>query len=405
MKDTVAKIKQLSGNYRDYTVDILRKMVAVKGESGTEEDRCKIIETLCREAGFDEVYTDGLGSVIGRIGNGKKKLAFDAHIDTVGIGDLAQWETDPYGGEIRDGYLYGRGTSDQLGGAASMIAAGRILKELEYTGDYSVYFTFTVMEEDCDGIAWLYLIGEEGLKPDYVVSTEPTCNDLHRGHRGRMEIEIHLKGRACHGSRPHEGDSAAYKAAKAALAIQKLNADLKPDDENFLGKGTVTVSSMQVTGPSQCSVPDTARLYLDRRLTWGEDATLAISQVEEYIREATGEKPYRVFMPEYQKRGYKNTDYTQELYFPTWKLEANHPLVTATENAYQMLFKEPMITEAHVGSTNAVAFAGRYGIPSIIVGPGDPAEAHKANEKIKVDNLEVCSALYALLPYVLDDTK
>lgn len=405
MNDTADKIKQLSEIYRDYTVDVLRKMVAVKGESGTEGDRCKIIEALCREAGFDGVFTDGLGSVVGRVGSGKKKLAFDAHIDTVGIGDPTQWETNPYGGEIRDEYLYGRGTSDQLGGAASMIAAGRILKELGYAGEYSVFFTFTVMEEDCDGIAWLYLIGEEGLRPDYVVSTEPSCNHLHRGHRGRMEIEIQLKGRACHGSRPHEGDSAAYKASKAALAIQKLNSDLQPDNENFLGKGTVTVSSMHVTGPSQCSVPDTARLYLDRRLTWGEDAPLAIGQVEHYIQEAIDEKPYRVFMPEYQKRGYKNTDYTQELYFPTWKLPADHPLVAATENAYQMLFKEVMITEAHVGSTNAVAFAGRYGIPAVIVGPGDPAEAHKANEKIKVDNLTACSALYALLPYILDDMK
>lgn len=397
------QIKSLSERYRDYQVDILREMISVPGESGTEEERAKIITRMCKDAGFDEVYTDGLGSVVARLGKGSKILAFDAHIDTVGIGDPLQWKTDPYGGEIIDGYMYGRGTSDQLGGAASMIAAGRILKELGYSGDYSIYFTFTVMEEDCDGLAWLYLIEEEGLKPDYVVSTEPSSNELHRGHRGRMEIEIQLKGKACHGSRPHEGDSAAYKASRAALSIEKLNDVLEPDDENFLGKGTVTVSYMNVTGPSQCAVPDLATLYLDRRLTWGEDADLAISQVKEYIRDAINEEPHKVYMPSYEKRGYLNTDYTQELYFPTWKLDKDHPLVVATEKAYEILNGTKMVNVAHVGSTNAVAFAGRHGIPSVIVGPGDPAEAHTADEKIEVDNLVVCTGLYALLPYVLED--
>lgn len=391
-------IKALSKTYLDDTVEVLRKMVAVPGFSGTEGERCAIIERLCREAGFDEVFVDGLGSVVGRVGSGPKKIAFDAHIDTVQIGDLSQWTADPFGGEIRDGYLYGRGVSDQLGGAASMITAGRILKELGYDGEYSVYFTFTVMEEDCDGIAWLYLIDKVGLKPDYVVSTEPTLNHLHRGHRGRMEIEILLKGLACHGSRPQEGDSAAYKAARAALAIEQLNARLQPDEENFLGKGTVTVSSMHVTGPSQCSVPDEAKLYLDRRLTWGEDAALAISQVERCIEEATGEKPFRVYMPHYDaKHGYKKADFGQELYFPTWKLAADHPLVVKTQQVYRSLFGTEMVTEAHVGSTNATAFAGRYAIPSIIVGPGDPAQAHKADERLLVDNLAVCSAVYAAL--------
>ena len=79
--------------------------------------------------------------------------------------------------EIKDGFIYGRGVSDQLGGAASMIACGKMLKELGYDGEYSVYFTFTCMEEDCDGIAWLYLVEKENLKTDYVVSTEPIRGD------------------------------------------------------------------------------------------------------------------------------------------------------------------------------------------------------------------------------------
>lgn len=396
------KIKELSEQYRDYTSQLLSKMIQIPGFSGREKERCEMIVELCKEAGFDEVRIDGLGSVVGRVGHGPKKIAFDAHIDTVEIGDRSQWTKDPHCGEIKDGLIYGLGSSDQLGGAAAMIASGRMLKELGYDGEYTVYYTFTVMEEDCDGLCWLYLIQEEGLKPDYIVSTEPTACKLFRGQRGRMEIEILIKGISSHGSIPHNGISAAYKASRAALAMEQLNEDLKPDEDNFLGKGSVTVSEMEVTGPSQCSVPDEARLYLDRRLTWGEDDKIAIGQVKDYITRALGEEPYKVYMPNYKKRGYKNTDFTQELYFPTWKTEDSNQIVVSSRKAYKELYGKDIIEGPCIYSTNVVAFAGRHHIPTVVMGPGDVEACHKPNETTRVDDLVVCSALYTILPYILD---
>ena len=396
------QIKQLSEKYREYTAEVLGKMIRIPGFSGKEEDRCKAIVKLCEEACFDEVYIDGLGSVVGRIGHGPKKLAFDAHIDTVEVGDRTQWKEDPFCGRVtEDGLVYGLGSSDQLGGAACMIASGRILKELGYDGEFTVYYTFTVMEEDCDGLCWLYLIEEEKLKPDYIVSTEPTACRLFRVQRGRMEIEILLNGISSHGSLPHNGVSAAYKASRAALAMEKLNEDLKPDEDHFLGKGSVVVSMMDVKGPSQCSVPDEAKLYLDRRLTWGENEEIAIGQVVEYITEALGEAPYKVYMPHYQKRGYKNTDFTQELYFPTWKTEENHELVVSSRKAFQKLYGSDLVPGPCVYSTNAVAFCGRHHIPTVIMGPGDVEACHKPNETTRVNDLVTCTAFYAMLPYIL----
>jgi putative selenium metabolism hydrolase len=222
----------------------------MKSYSSQEENVCRLIVDLCKEAGFDEVKVDRLGSVVARIGYGPRTIAFDAHIDTVEVGNVANWTFDPFSGEIRDDMVLGRGASDQKGGAASMITAGKILKEINYDGEFSIFFTFTVMEEDCDGMCWKYLIEEENFKPDFVVSTEPTSCRIYRGHRGRMEIRIILKGISCHGSAPERGVSAAYKAARAALAIERLNGDLQPDDDQFLGKGTITVSQIQVSGPS-----------------------------------------------------------------------------------------------------------------------------------------------------------
>ena len=372
--------------YRDYTANNLSLMVKAKSYSSKEEDVCRLIVKLCQEAGFDEVRIDGLGSVIGRVGYGPKVIAFDAHIDTVEVGNMKNWTFDPFCGDVKDGLVYGRGTSDQKGGAASMITAGRILKELGYAGEYSVYFTFTVMEEDCDGMCWKYLIEEEKFKPDLVVSTEPTSCRLYRGHRGRMEIRIILRGISCHGSAPERGVSAAYKAAKAALAIEQLNKDLQPDDDKFLGKGTITVSQMDVKGPSQCAVADYAMIYCDRRLTWGEDADLAISQVREYVAKATGDKPEDIIveMPNYEKLGWTNKEYSQELYFPTWKIPEEHYLVQAGIKGHEELFGKAPIVDKWTFSTNCVATTGRHKIPAIGFGPGDEAQAHAPNEITRV---------------------
>ncbi len=396
-KDILAKAKE----YRQYTAEVLSKMVKIPSYSGDEEAVCRKIVELCEEAGFDEVRIDGLGSVVAKIGKGPKILAFDAHIDTVTVGDPSAWEKEPFSGEIDDTYVWGRGSSDQKGGAASMITAGRILKELGYDEEYTLYFTFTVMEEDCDGMCWKYLIEEEKLVPDFAVSTEPTSCRLYRGHRGRMEMVVKIKGVSSHGSAPERGVSAAYKAAKAALAMEKLNSDLQPDEDNFLGKGTIVVSEMKVNGPSQCAVPDQAMLYLDRRLTWGEDAELAISQVKSYIKEALGEEPESVTMPDYEELGWKKLDYHQELYFPTWKIERTHPLVESGVDAYSSLYGKDPVVDKWTFSTNGVAICGRHKIPLIGFGPGDEKEAHAPNEKNRIDDLEICSAFYAMLPYKL----
>ena len=380
-------------DYRMECAEVLSGLVKIPSYSGGEEAVCSRIAELCSDYGFDEVRIDGLGSVVARLGDGPKKMAFDAHIDTVETGDSAQWELDPFSGEIAEGKVFGRGAADQKGGAAAMITAGKILKEVGWHDDYSLYFTFTVLEEDCDGLCWLYLIEEEKLVPDYFISTEPTACKLTRGQRGRMEIECSVKGKSAHGSAPERGDSAAYKTARAALALERLNDDLQPDPDRFLGKGSVVVSRVEAHGPSQCAVPDQGMLYLDRRLTTGEDAELALSQVREY----GGDDLNTVEVPRYTKKGYRGTEYGQELYFPTWMIPEQHPLVRAGVESYTGLFDGPPVVSCWTFSTNGVAVCGRHSIPSIGFGPGDEDQAHAPNEWNRIADLERCSAFYAML--------
>lgn len=392
-----AEVASVAEGYRDWTAENLAKIIQTPAMSTAEGPRIRLLQTMCEEAGCDEVRIDGLGNLLARVGSGPKKLAIDAHIDTVNVGDRSQWIRDPFSGDIADGLVHGRGAADQLGGAASMITAARILAESRPSGPYEVWFTFTTMEEDCDGLCWLYLIEQEGFVPDLYVSSEATSLRLYRGHRGRMEMEVRLKGVSCHGSAPERGISAAYRAARAALAIEELNESLKPDEDAFLGKGTVTVSKMEVTGPSQCAVPDQGSLYLDRRLTSGETKELAVAQVVD-AAQAAGVADVEVVVPRYDVTSWTGTRYGQELYFPTWTLPAEHALVQAGIAAHRTAFGLDPVVDKWTFSTNAVAVAGRHGIPSIGFGPGDEKDAHAPNESIRIDDLWKAAAFYAALP-------
>lgn len=385
-------IRQKAKEYRDETARYLSEMVKIPSVSCEEKDVVLKIKELLKSAGVKDVRIDGLGNCIARVGNGPKILAIDAHIDTVDTGDESQWEHPPFSGLIKDGFVHGRGTVDQEGGAASMITAARILTEMEYDGDYSVYFTFTVMEEDCDGMCWEYLINEEKLVPDFAVITEPTNLGIYRGHRGRMEMELYFKGLSAHGSAPERGKNVIYSASKVALEIEKLNDNLRSDP--FLGKGTIAATLLRSQSPSLCAIPDYARMHIDRRLTWGEDKESALAELKRICGDDV-----MIEVPEYDSPSYTGTVYRIEKYFPTWKIPEDHPLVQAGAKTYEALFNEKPRIDKWTFSTNGVSICGRHGIPCIGFGPGNEIYAHAPNEKTPIDHLEKAAAFYTLLVY------
>ena len=395
MKNIEFKIKELSEKYRDYTANNLSKLIQIKSLSKEEKLVQLELKRQMEEAGFDEVKIDGLGNVIGRIGNGKKILAIDGHMDTVDMGNLKNWDFDPLGGEIKDGFVHGRGTVDQEGGPAAFVTSGKILKELGFDKDMTIYFVGSVMEEDCDGLCWKYIIEEEGIKPDFVISTEPTNLNLYRGHRGRMEMHVSFYGVSSHGSAPERGKNAIYMASRIALEIEKLNERLK--DDEFLGKGSVTISEIISNSPSLCAVSDFARIHLDRRLTWGETKESAVKEIEELIKGMNAE----VKVLDYFEKAYTGLEYGMEKYYPTWKIPEDHQIVQTGVKAYKNLFGKDVKIDKWTFSTNCVTINGVYGIPTIGFGPGNEILAHAPNEKVAIDDLVVASAFYAAFAYEL----
>ena len=376
--------------YRDYTARNLSKLVQTKSLSTKEKDVVELIKSMMEEANFDEVFIDGLGNVIGRIGNGKKVIAIDGHIDTVDVGNLDNWTFDPFSGEIKDGYVLGRGSADQKGGVASFITAGKILKEIGLKNDATIYFVGSVMEEDCDGLCWKFIIEEDKIKPDVVILTEPTKCNIYRGHRGRMEIEVEFRGLSAHGSAPERGKNAIYMAAHSLIEIEKLNDNLAFDE--FLGKGSVTVSQIVSDSPSLCAVADYCRFHLDRRLTFGEDKDLALNEIKNIVSKFNGE----VKLLYYEETSFTGKKYGMEKYYPTWKMELDHPVVQNGIRAYKELFNTDPTVDKWTFSTNGVVIRGVYGIPAIGFGPGDEVFAHAPDEKISIDDLVKASAFYAM---------
>jgi len=315
------RIFDLAKKYEDYTAGNLSKLIQHKSLSMGEKEVATLLKGMMEEANFDEVKIDGLGNVIGRIGNGKKVIAIDGHIDTVDLGNLDDWKFDPLGGEIKDGYVLGRGSADQSGGPIAGVTAGKILKEIGLTNNVTIYVVGSVMEEDCDGLCWKYIVEEDKIKPDCVIVTEPTNLNIYRGHRGRMEIEVSFYGLSAHGSAPERGKNAIYMASKAALEIEKLNERLMVDE--FLGKGSVTISEMVSSSPSLCAVADFCKFHLDRRLTKGEDKELALSQVREIVKDMNA----KVELLNYKEKAYTGLEYGMEKYFPTWVIEEDHHVI------------------------------------------------------------------------------
>lgn len=381
----------------------LRDMLRLPSESGQEEAVIRRIREEMDKLGY-RTEIDPMGNVLGYLGTGPRLLAFDAHIDTVGVGCRDNWTFDPYEGFEDAEHIGGRGASDQEGGMAAMAYAGKIMLDLGLIPeDVTVVMVGTVQEEDCDGLCWQYLVREKGLKPEFVVSSEPTDGGIYRGQRGRMEIRVDVQGVSCHGSAPERGDNAIFRMAHILTELEELGRQLQ--DDPFLGKGTLTVSQIFHTSPSRCAVADSCAISIDRRLTMGEDKELALAQIRALpsVR-AAGDKA-RVSMYTYGRPSWTGLVYPTDCYFPTWALPREHPVCQAAEETYRRLFhREPRI-DKWTFSTNGVAIMGMFGIPVIGFGPGKEKEAHAPDEKTWKADLAACAALYAALPVVYMERK
>jgi putative selenium metabolism hydrolase len=378
-------------------VEFLHDLVTLPSPSRGERLACERVMREMKELGYHDVHLDDMGNVLGRFGSGPRILAFDAHIDTVGISNPTHWRHDPFRGIVTGGTLFGRGASDQKGGVAAVVHGAALADQMGLANEVTVWVTATVNGEDCVGLAWQYLLNETDLRPEVVVIAMPSHLGVCHGQRGRMEVEIATTGVSTHGSQPDRGRNAIYEMMPIIEGLRTLHGELEMDHP-MLGRGSLAVTGISSQSPSLTAVPDGCTIHIDRRLTIGETAEDAQAQLERVAAEAGEHAVVRLL--HYDLPSWRGFTYPTDKVFPAWETPSDSAAVkAATASAEQVLGRNPRIHRSAF-SSNGCATAGMYGIPTIGFGPADELHSHTVNDQIPLAQLTPAMAFYALYPTV-----
>lgn len=356
--------------------------------SGEEKPVADLLKKFYKENNFDEVNVDSYGNVIACI-KGKqpgKKLLFDAHMDTVPVSDPSVWTVDPWGGEIINGRLYGRGTTDMKASLAAMMCAAAEFAE-ETNRDFSgeIYIAGVVHEECFEGIASREI--SKAVHPDYVVIGEASDLNLKIGQRGRAEIVVETFGKPAHSANPEKGLNAVYKMSKVIDAIRTLT----PPEHPVLGKGILELTDIKSSPyPGASVVPEYCRCTYDRRLLVGESKESVLAPLQRLLDELMAEDSELKAKVSYaigEETCYTGTKIKGERFFPGWLFDQNDDFVQAV---YKQLHEDgfnPEITKYNF-CTNASHYAGEAGIKTMGMGPSNESLAHVVDEYVEISELE-----------------
>lgn len=387
--------------HRDDCIEFLRDLVSIPSATTVGEDEeevAKRIKAEMEELGYDEAYLDEFGNVHGVI-EGEKDTAvmFNSHIDTVGFGDRDQWDNDPYEGVIEDGEMYGLGTSDMKCAMASMVYGGGALANSDFTPEHDIYVTGELMEEVSEGHAMRYVVEETDIDLEAVVIGEASEMNVKRGHRGRCELKIELEGSSCHASAPERGTNPLYHASNILERIEELNEETEVHD--FLGKGTIAATKVETDTPSNNAVPAAATIYVDRRLTLGEDEDRAHSElhdaIDAAIEEYGDEVDASVETLTFDTPTWTGYEMESKKYYPTWLLEEDHPLVQDTYDVVDSVLDTEVEITKWTFSTSGNYTMGVAEIPTIGFGPSEEKWAHAPNERVDIENVVRACEVYA----------
>lgn len=372
----------------------LQDLVRIPSLSTHEEAAAGRLADEMRTAGFDEVWTDRIGNVIGRIGSGEGPvLLYNGHLDTVDVGDPTRWLHPPYEGIIKNGVLYGRGACDMKGGLAAMVYGAKSLVDAGVDLAGTLYVVGVVQEEPCEGLAMRVLIEEEGIRPDFVVLGEPSNLQVMVGHRGRLEMRISVRGKAAHASSPALGQNAVHNAARLVFGLELLTARLATDP--FLGQGTLAVTEIESQAASRNALPDFCTFFVDRRLTLGETERKALAEVQNII--STEEIDAQVEVTEYRALSYTGYECRGRNSFPAWVMPEDHRLVQALAR----IVRDTLGLRPRIGrwafSTDGTYTAGMANIPTVGFGPGEERFAHTMEEQVPLNDVVDAARVYAHL--------
>lgn len=363
--------------FADDLIQLCREFIGIESLSGKEERAAAFLTRTMLSLGYDEVRTDRLGSVIGKIngkGNGPA-LLFDGHMDTVPVSDPDQWTVNPFGGDILQGRIYGRGATDMKGALSAMVAAVAQLKRSGIQPEGDIYVSATVCEEIFEGVALKEVMDAVG--PELVVIGEATGLDLHIGQRGRAEIKVTSHGKTAHSSNPEQGTNA---ITRILPFLDKLQGRTPPRHVQ-LGEGISVVTDVISSPFPGCSViPDKCTVTIDRRLLAGEEEESVLREHRSLAADVSVE------IAEQSAACYTGEVIASRRFYPAWLMEVDHPVVQLALKALHHQGIASRIS-TYQFCTNGSYSAGVANVPTIGFGPSFEHLAHTADEYIEIDQL------------------
>lgn len=378
------------------------KMIQAPSYSGQENLVVDVMKKFCDEHKFTDIHVDRYGNCICHIKGSKPgpKILFDGHMDTVPVPDKTKWDHDPFGAEIVDGRMYGRGTSDMKGALSAMLAAALYYAEdadYDFPGD--IYVAGVVHEECFEGVAAREISAY--VKPDYVIIGEASQLNMKIGQRGRAEIVVETFGVPAHSASPHKGVNAVYKMCKVIEEINKLT----PPHHDVLGDGILELVDVKSSPyPGASVVPDYCRATYDRRLLTGETKESVLAPLQELLDRMMKEDPQLKAKVSYavgQEKCWTGETIEAERFFPGWLFDKNEDWVQNIYKEMKEIGLNPTITNYDF-CTNASHYAGEAGIRSVGVGPSLETLAHTINEYIEIDQLnKVMESYYGVMKALL----
>ena len=371
-----------------------QQAVRIPSPSGQEREVAQLMKRKMEEYGFDEVLIDRYGSVLGRMRGCRpgKTILLDGHIDNVDVIDADEWTHDPFGGEIDQGRIYGRGTSDMKGSVTAMISAVAHFAEdsgRDFAGEICV--SCTVHEECFEGVS------SRLAKPDFVIIGEATSTTVKIGQRGRAEVVVETEGVSCHSSNPDKGVNAVYHMMAVIEEIRRII----PNEHPILGKGILELTDIISSPyPGASVVPALCRATFDRRTLTGENEAVILGQVEEAIARAREKIPglkARTYLAEGKEVCWTGEAIAAKRYFPAWLIDEDNEYVQKALAGLKKAGIEAPISHFSF-CTNGSHFCGEAGIPCIGYGPSLESLAHVRDEYIEIEQLtKACRGFASIL--------
>ena len=367
-------------------IELTQKLVQTPGLSGAESDVADIVEDAMNALGFNKVFRDALGNVVGLVGPKAETTAllFDAHMDVVP--PAGEWRMDPFGGEIIDGRLYGRGSTDTKAGLAAAICgvaaaakSGRLNRQVAVSA--------TVLEESLECVALGAVV--ESLRPEQVVICEPSNLTIKLGQKGRAEILLTVAGIPAHAAFPARGKNPILLAAKGLAALEKIQLPKDP----FIG-GAILVATDIISDPypSISLIPPRVTVRFDRRTIPGESEEIILNQILDALK-SVDDHAFSVSVTRDTVQAYTGKAIEAPRLFTAWKVEQDLPLVKAAQAGVIAAGLEPEFGFWGF-CTNGSETAGKRNIPTIGLGPGVEDDAHIADESISVEELRQAKIVY-----------